>query len=105
MKQFFEQGQIVTLTYKLWESAHVVTVWGAEYDSAGNLSGVYFSDSDDMDEYGMHRYRVVNKKGQAYVTTDMSDDGGGSPITCLTTLSTGTRYWEKVLTPTELELV
>ena len=78
-----------------------------EYDSAGNLSGVYFSDSDDMDDYGMHRYRVVNKKGQAYVTTDTSDDGGGSPITCLTTLSTGNGYWENILkpSPTELKLV
>ena len=33
-----------------------VTVWGAEYDSLPAISAApYFSDSDDMDEYGMHR--------------------------------------------------
>ncbi len=53
LKEFITQGDMVTLTYDMGASAHVVTLWGAEYDPDGNLCGVYFSDSDDSDEAGM----------------------------------------------------
>lgn len=109
LKTFITQGDMVTLTYDMGASAHVVTLWGAEYDSKGNLCGVYYTDSDDdktMD-IGMHRYRVINRTGVPYVTTDVRDDGLGSRVTCLTTLSTGKDTWEKftVQQKTEIGLV
>lgn len=104
VKSFFQQGDAVTLTYDMGASAHVVTLWGAEYDPAGNLSAVYYTDSDDAYDKGMHRYRVVNRGGIPYVTTDIRDDGSGSRVTYVTTLSTGRDRWEKMLAQSAIEL-
>ena len=104
LQSFIAQGDIVTLTYDMGASAHVVTLWGIEYDSDGNLCGVYFSDSDDSDKQGMHRYRVINRNGIPYVTTDVRDDGAGSKVTCLTTLSVGEDAWKKITEQSRIEL-
>lgn len=104
LQSFIAQGDIVTLTYDMGASAHVVTLWGIEYDSDGKLCGVYFSDSDDSDEQGMHRYRVINRNGIPYVTTDVRDDGAGSKVTCLTTLSVGEDAWKKITEQSRIEL-
>lgn len=107
LKSFIGRGDSVTLTYDMGASAHVVTLWGAEYDSSGNLCGVYYTDSDDGAEYGMHRYRVIDRNGVPYVTTDTRNDGSGSKVSCVTTLSTGKAIWERITAQpkTELELV
>ena len=104
LKSFIKQGDIVTLTYDMGASAHVVTLWGIECDSKGNLTGVYYTDSDDDKNEGMHRYRIVNKGGKPYVTTNTRDDRNGSIVTCLTTLSTGRSTWEKVTAQAGTEL-
>ena len=104
LKSFIRQGDMVTLTYDMGASAHVVTLWGVEYDSKGNLCGVYYTDSDDTADKGMHRHRVINRKGFPYVTTDTKDDGLGSKVTCLTTLSTGKATWEKITTQKQVEV-
>lgn len=106
LREFIRQGDVVTLTYDMGASAHVVTLWGAEYDSKGNLCGVYYTDSDDDKtiDKGMHRYRVIDRKGTPYVTTDVRDDGLGSKVTCLTTLSTGKDTWERVTTQQKTEI-
>lgn len=106
LQQFIHEGKLVSLTYDTIASAHVVTLWGVELDPSGNVCAVYFSDSDDPDEVkeGMHRYRVVNRNGDAFVTTDVKDDGAGSKISCLTALSTGKDTWEKVTGQSTIEV-
>lgn len=106
LQQFICEGKLVSLTYDTIASAHVVTLWGVELDPSGNVCAVYFSDSDDPDEVkeGMHRYRVVNRNGDAFVTTDVKDDGAGSKISCLTALSTGKDTWEKVTGQSKIEV-
>lgn len=106
LQQFIREGKLVSLTYDTIASAHVVTLWGVELDPSGNVCAVYFSDSDDPDEVkeGMHRYRVVNRNGDAFVTTDVKDDGAGSKISCLTALSTGKDTWEKVTGQSKIEV-
>ena len=66
---------------------------------------MYFSDSDDDKKYGMQRYRVINKNGRAYVTTNNA--GTGSRVSCITVLFPGEAQWKKVLEneKTELELI
>lgn len=106
LQQFIREGKIVSLTYDTIASAHVVTLWGVELDPSGNVCAVYFSDSDDPDQVkeGMRRYRVVNRNGDAFVTTDVKDDGAGSKISCLTALSTGKDTWEKVTGQSKIEV-
>lgn len=106
LQQFIREGKLVSLTYDTIASAHVVTLWGVELDPSGNVSAVYFSDSDDPDQVkeGMRRYRVVNRNGDAFVTTDVKDNGAGSKISCLTVLSTGKDTWEKVTGQSKIEV-
>lgn len=105
LKNYLQGGNFVTMTYDMGASAHVVSLWGAEYDAAGRITGVYFSDSDDDKKYGMQRYRVINKNGRAYVTTNNA--GTGSRVSCITVLFPGEAQWKKVLEneKTELELI
>lgn len=105
LKNYLQGGNFVTMTYDMGASAHVVSLWGAEYDAAGRITGVYFSDSDDDKKYGMQRYRVINKNGRAYVTTNNA--GTGSRVSCITVLFSGEAQWKKVLEneKTELELI
>lgn len=104
LKRYFQSGDLVTMTYDMGATAHVVTLWGAEFDAEGKITGVYFSDSDDDKKYGMQRYRVINKNGRAYVTTNNA--GTGSLVSCITVLFSGEADWKKMLdeTKTELEL-
>lgn len=106
LQQFIHEGKLVSLTYDTIASAHVVTLWGVELDPSGNVCAVYFSDSDDPDQVkeGMRRYRVVNRNGDAFVTTDVKDNGAGSKISCLTVLSTGKDTWEKVTGQSTIEV-
>lgn len=106
LKWFLNQGKIVSLTYDMRASAHVVTLWGIELDPSGNVCAVYYSDSDDTDNAseGMRRYRLINRNGTAYVTTDTKDDGSGSEVTCLTALSAGKDTWEKVTGQSKIEV-
>ncbi len=53
IKHYFQNGDIVLLTYSMKTKSHVVTLWGAEFDSDGKISAVYFLDSDDDKKYGM----------------------------------------------------
>lgn len=102
LRSYFSKGNLVSLTYDMNRSAHVVTLWGIEYDASGNLTGIYFSDSDDDKSYGMQRYSVINKGGRAVVTT--ADNGSGSPVSCITALSPGQATWDRFFSPQKTEL-
>ena len=105
IKHYFQNGDIVLLTYNMKTKSHVVTLWGAEFDSDGKISAVYFSDSDDDKKYGMQRYKIVNVGGKAIATT--RNDGQGSLVESLQIISTGKKIWEDKLnlSKTQLELI
>ncbi len=48
LNRFFNMGYGVTCSLtRDGESGHMVSVWGYEYDEAGNYVGIYVTDSDD----------------------------------------------------------
>ena len=105
LKELFTSGNIVLMNYEAQGRAHVVTLWGAEYDEKGKLRAVYLTDSDDLAENGMVRYKVVDSDGRAIASTRA--DGKGSLIDVLQILSPGKEIWEHNLKQgqEELELV
>lgn len=105
IKNHFLNGDMVLMNYSMRTKSHVVTLWGAEFDSNGKISAVYFSDSDDDKKYGMQRYNIVNVGGKAIATT--RNDGQGSVVESLQIISQGKKIWEDKLnlSKTQLELV
>lgn len=102
VQRYLNNGALLTMTYDMVASAHVVTLWGAEYNSSGQITAVYFSDSDDDKKYGMQRYRVINKNGRPCVTTNNA--GTGSFVSCITALSPGTEIWKTYMDNSKLTL-
>ncbi len=103
-----DNGSIIMLSYQLSNTvSHVVTLWGVEYDEKGNPVAVYYTDSDDENDVnvGMRRYKVVEKRGLPYITTEETGKLGGSLIQALITLSPGSeKAWENSYNVKELEL-
>ena len=60
LKHYITRGDLISLTYDTGKSAHVVTVWGVEYNKDGHLTGVYFSYSDDDKANGMQLWGETN---------------------------------------------
>lgn len=92
LKSLLMSGKLVMMVYDMGSISHIVTLWGAEYDANGNICAVYYTDSDDQANEGMHRYRLVNVNGRPAVTTSM-DGNYKSPVTCLQILSPGAELW------------
>ena len=103
LKDYFVNGDIVLMTYSMKTKAHVVTLWGAEFDQNGQVSAVYFSDSDDDEPIGMQRYRIINVGNKAYATT-RTDQSGGSQVVSLQVLSQGKKLWEDKLNISKKQL-
>lgn len=105
IKHLFVNGNLVLLTYSTGALAHVVTLWGAEFNPDGRISAVYLSDSDDTADRGMARFNIVNRGGTALLSTNVN--GNGSVITALQVLSLGTDIWNFALgsSKTTLDLV
>lgn len=97
IKDLLMNGNLVMLSYGMGgRVSHVVTLWGAEYDLNGKISAVYLSDSDDPQEYGMVRYRVVRSGMNTLVTTSVNETHG-SQVEALISLSLGEDIWEQYL--------
>lgn len=92
LKELLLGGNLVLMTFTVGYNAHVVTLWGAEYDQNGNISAVYCTDSDDEASQGMVRYRLVNVGGKPAITT-RADGASSNFVTCLQILSPGTKLW------------
>lgn len=95
LKEVLGDGGLVGLSHKALSRNHIVTLWGAEYDSNGNLKAVYVSDSDDQDEsdVGMKRYEVRNVGGKAKLSTNISDKSAGAAVGYLHILYLGSNKW------------
>ena len=94
---------------------HAITVWGAEYDSFGNLCRIFVSDSDDETTYQLdednrsalhqvdgkpilrtlYSYDVYSdSKGQMFLSTDPNSNS--YPMSGTVDLSLGREHWERV---------
>lgn len=97
IKENFLKGNIILMDYYTGNLKHVVTLWGAEYDSNGKISAVYISDSDDDKNQGMVRYMVKNLNGSPVISTKL--DSTGNVVEYLQILSSGKKIWEEKLNP------
>ena len=86
-------------------SSHIVSLWGAKFDTNGNLLGVFVTDSNDGDTlidksgntYGMVYMNVVKEvnTGKARLTNKVTPNGNvGAPVLDLYTLDTAKSIWE-----------
>ncbi|CEO21250.1 IdeS/Mac family cysteine endopeptidase [Paraclostridium sordellii] len=87
-------------------ASHIVSLWGAKFDTNGNLLGVFITDSNDKDTlidgksgdtYGMVYMNVVKEvnTGKARLTNKVTPNGDtGAPVLDLYTLDTGKSIWE-----------
>ncbi|CEQ06197.1 glucan endo-1 [[Clostridium] sordellii] len=86
--------------------SHIVSLWGAKFDTNGNLLGVFITDSNDGKKlidrksgntYGMIYKNVVKevKTGAPKITNKVTPNGDvGSTVLGLQTLDTGKSIWE-----------
>ncbi len=102
LKEILGNEGIVGLSHKTFtNNNHIITLWGAEYNSDGKLTAVYISDSDDQNEkpdetdLGMKRFEVRNVGGIAKISTNQSSKSSGSKINYLHVLYLGSELWEK----------
>ena len=104
IKDRLMNGKLLMVTFSVLNTgAHVVTLWGAEYNLDGTLSAVYITDSDDVNtpagdqNHAMVRYRVIpGPKNVALYTTDIHGKSGGE-ILGLNSFSLGQERWEEYL--------
>ncbi|MET3557374.1 hypothetical protein ABID29_000483 [Streptococcus rupicaprae] len=105
IKTALEQGKAIGVAYYHNPDAagHIVTAWGADFDESGKVIAIYVSDSDDGDEpvlgdqksqVGLRRYRVEEHGGKLRLTS-RKQEGFGSYIGFINTLSQGTEDWKK----------
>ncbi|WLF69154.1 IdeS/Mac family cysteine endopeptidase [Clostridium septicum] len=83
---------------------HIITLWGASFDEAGNLLGIYVTDSDDEKSkisndvlYGMKYYRTVkDPNGRARMTTyNGKENNRGAKLLVLSSFNLGKDQWEE----------
>lgn len=92
LKDFIGDNKIVGVSHTVFNSYnHIVTLWGAEYNSRGKLVAIYVTDSDDQnnDDIAMKRYLIRNVNGKAKISTNLSNKNAGSNVGNLYTLSLG----------------
>lgn len=106
VKKRLGEGRVLAISHMMGSNiAHIVTVWGADYDSNENLKGLYLSDSDDYSsmfkdennnnkKYSMKRYNVENKDGKLRLSTE-KEEGFGVKVLDLYSLSLGKDTWSK----------
>lgn len=63
LSSYLKSGYGVTLGVYKYGGAHALTAWGYDYDSSGNYTGVWVSDSDDNSSI-MKRLSVSYSNGQ-----------------------------------------
>ncbi|RRD93526.1 hypothetical protein EII17_12385 [Clostridiales bacterium COT073_COT-073] len=94
------KGEIIGLEHQTAAkyTSHIVTLWGAEYDEQGLITGIYISDSDDQNEgrnVGMKRYNVRNVNGKPKISSNVVNKNAGSELYYLHVLSLAKDRWEE----------
>ncbi|MFR6017403.1 MAG: IdeS/Mac family cysteine endopeptidase [Paraclostridium sordellii] len=103
---YHNQGIGISYHTPFGGSSHIVSLWGAKFDTNGNLLGVFVTDSNDGktlidnksgNTYGMVYMNVVKEvnTGKARLTNKVTPNGNiGAPVLDLYTLDTGKSIWE-----------
>lgn len=101
VKMRMSGGDMMGLVYPvLGKAAHIVTVWGAEFDMKERLVAVYISDSDDQNEgtnVGMKRLEIRNVDNVAKIGSDQSNLRSGAPIDHVHVMLSGEARWQSYL--------
>ncbi len=99
VKELLLAGKLMVVDYQRGNSAfaHVITIWGAEFNTDGKLSAIYVTDSDDDKSQGMMRYMVKNIGGRPAITTKVSNDNVQTFVNYLQIISSGKEIWEEKL--------
>ena len=97
IKLELQNGHIIGLGHRTpsKKSNHIVTLWGADFNSQGKIIGVYVTDSDDYTEsnVAMRRLNVNNKDSKPVITSSINKNVGIN-LEYIHTLSLGREYWE-----------
>ncbi|CEN87668.1 IdeS/Mac family cysteine endopeptidase [Paraclostridium sordellii] len=103
------KDKCIGISYEVFGSglkSHIVSLWGAKFDTNGNLLGIFITDSNDGETlidkksgnvYGMIYTNVVKETntGKARLTNKVTPDGSiGARVIDLYTLDTGKSIWE-----------
>ncbi|WP_270642013.1 IdeS/Mac family cysteine endopeptidase [Paraclostridium sordellii] len=103
---YHNQGIGISYHTPFGGASHIVSLWGAKFDTNGNLLGVFVTDSNDGktlidnksgNTYGMVYMNVVKEvnTGKARLTNKVTPNGNiGAPVLDLYTLDTGKSIWE-----------
>ncbi len=89
-------GKMVTVDFKASAVSHVITLWGAEFNTSdGSISAVYIVDSDDNKtvDQGISRFRIHRDSTNSVVMTT-NDNNTGGVMSYMTTLESGTDYFK-----------
>ncbi|HER9585336.1 TPA: IdeS/Mac family cysteine endopeptidase [Streptococcus pyogenes] len=99
IKKELTEGKALGLshTYANVRINHVINLWGADFDSNGNLKAIYVTDSDSNASIGMKKYFVgVNSAGKVAISAkEIKEDNIGAQVLGLFTLSTGQDSWNQ----------
>lgn len=87
----------ISHTYGNVRVHHVVNLWGADFDSEGNIEAIYVTDSDSNKSIGMKKYYVgVNSAGKVSISyKKIEGENRGAQILELYTLSAGKDIWNQ----------
>ncbi|WP_270506135.1 IdeS/Mac family cysteine endopeptidase [Paraclostridium sordellii] len=103
---YHNQGIGISYNTPFGGSSHIISLWGAKFDTNGNLLGVFVTDSNDGktlidnksgNTYGMVYMNVVKEvnTGKARLTNKVTPNRNiGAPVLDLYTLDTGKSIWE-----------
>lgn len=87
---------------------HAITVWGAEYDEAGYIKGLYISDSatssrtNDNRLGGLEYTRILyDGSGEPYMPALLN---GRIPVNTIDTFSLGQEFWEEYFKANNISL-
>lgn len=81
-------------------TAHIFTLWGAEFDENGFVNVIYITDTDDQDQerkLGMSRYMVRKDGPRVRLSNDINNLKAGPYVYSLQTLDTGKTQWKEFL--------
>ncbi|WP_159797190.1 IdeS/Mac family cysteine endopeptidase [Streptococcus halichoeri] len=99
IKQKLEEGKAIGISHSYANVSinHVINLWGADFDSNGNLKAIYVTDSDSNASVGMKKYFVgVNSAGKVAISAkEIEGDNVGAQVLGIFTLSTGQDIWNQ----------
>lgn len=95
VKEGLKEGKVLAVSYLLASSAnaHIVTIWGAEYNALGELKALYITDSDDRVGRMTRSLVKMDAENNIRISNDTRLDQGPR-VMDIYSLSLGAEHWE-----------